>query len=75
MLTNNDIKRIVDATIAAGREVFVTKEDFDAEFSGLRHDFNQLQASVDNAFIILMRHDDELKIANHRLNKLENPAS
>jgi hypothetical protein len=67
MLTNNDIKRIVEATIAAGKEVFVTKEEFALAFGELRNEFNQLQASVDNAYKILIRHDDELKIINHRL--------
>jgi predicted nucleic acid-binding Zn-ribbon protein len=70
MLTNNDITRIVNATIEAGKEIFTTKEDFQE----LKADFNKLQTSVDKFAKKVSTRDDEIKVINHRLKKLENPA-
>ncbi len=44
MLTNEDVKKIVNAN----REVFATKEDFSAFKDELRKDFSNLQTAVDN---------------------------
>lgn len=44
MLTKEDIKRMVDANIEVGREIFVVKE----EFEELRQDFRNLQSAVDS---------------------------
>jgi len=43
MLTNDDVKKIVDAN----KEVFHTKEEIDDKFDDLRKDFSNLQTSVD----------------------------
>lgn len=72
MLSNADIKRIVEATTEASREIFVTKEEFRTEFSEFRKDFNQLQTSVDNFAKKVSDHDTEIIIINHRLRTLEN---
>ena len=44
MLTNEDVKKIVNAN----REVFATKEDFSVFKDELRKDFSDLQTAVDS---------------------------
>lgn len=66
MLSIHEIKQIVEAH----REVFATREDFEE----LRKDFSKLQTTVDGYAKKMSDHDIEIKVLNHRVTKLENPA-
>lgn len=70
MLTNLDIQKISGALRTVVQEEAASKNDMQE----LRGDFNLLQKSVDNLARTVYVHDQELKIINHRLDKLENPA-
>jgi hypothetical protein len=70
MLTSKDIQMI----IRAEREVFITKDELKSGLKELSDKFDILQTSVDNFAKTVAKHDDEIKVTNHRLNKLENPA-
>jgi hypothetical protein len=63
MLTKNDISKLIEAE----KEVFPTKSDFE----NLKKDFNKLQTSVDIFSKISKTNQDELKVLNHRVSKLE----
>jgi|GEM_PF-3929076 len=65
---------IVQGVIEYGEEVSVTKKDLDDLKIEMKSVFSSLQASVDKFGISADRHDKEIKVANHRLHKLENPA-
>lgn len=55
------------ATIEAGKEIFVTKEDFNE----LKNFFHELQVAVDKFGTKVSKHDEELIIMNYRLGNLE----
>ena len=64
MLTKKDIQNLIEAL----KEIFVTKE----EFSEYIVEFRQMATSVDNIAQSVGRHDDEIKVLNSRVSKLEN---
>jgi hypothetical protein len=49
-------------------------EPIKSDFSELKQDFRILQTSVDNIARTVYVHDQKIKIINHRLHQLENPA-
>jgi len=63
MLTNEDIVKLIEAH----KEVFPTKEDFD----NLRHDFSDLQTSVDAIAKKFTDNQGELAVYQYRTNNLE----
>lgn len=68
MLSAKDIKRL----ILAMREVFATKEELFEVRDELTNKFSVLQTTVDNFATKVTRHDNEIIVINHRLDKLEN---
>lgn len=70
MLSIHEIQQIVEAHKA----VFATKEDLLELRETMRKDFSDLQTTVDGYAKKMNDHDIEIKILNHRVTKLENPA-
>lgn len=67
MLTNEDIKKIVEATTKANKEIFATKADFEE----LRKDFSNLQTSVDSYAKRAEAFFQEMVMLSHKVNRLE----
>jgi len=67
MLTDQDIKKIIEANIEAGKEVFTTKEDF----GELRKDFRKLQSSVDRYLTKTEKWYQEMKMLSHKVDRHE----
>lgn len=68
MITNSDIKRIVEAVRVAFREEFTTK----TEFYELKNDYRNLQTSVDHIAKRLDTYHQEVVVLHHRVDRLEN---
>lgn len=67
MLTDKDIQKIIKGNIAAGKEVFTTKKDFDE----LRKDFNKLQSSVDKYLTKTEKWYQEMKMLSIKVDRHE----
>lgn len=67
MLTQTDIKKIIDAN----KEVFATKEDILNVKNELRQDFSNLQSAVDGYAKKADTYFQELLIFAHRVDRME----
>lgn len=67
MLTKKDIDKIIEAN----REVFPTKEDFDAFKDEMRENFSGLQTSVDAYAKKADKYFQEMLMLSHKVERLE----
>jgi uncharacterized coiled-coil DUF342 family protein len=67
MLTDEDIKKIIDAN----REVFATKEDFESFREEMRKNFSDLQASVDTYAKKADAYFQEMVALSHKVDRHE----
>lgn len=67
MLTDNDIQKIIEAQ----REVFATKEDFEAFREEMRESFSDLETSVDAYAKKADTYFQEMLILSHKVNRHE----
>lgn len=71
MLTNKDVKNIVDNVIKAEKELFYTKTEFDKKFAGLENSFTGLQTSVDNMTKTFKRYYEKRQVLLGKLKHIE----
>ena len=71
MLTNEDIKLIVEGVTKAEKELFYTKPEFDEKFRKQEESFASLQTSVDGLATKFQKYYEEQTIVKHKLETIE----
>jgi len=81
MLTNEDIKNIIEAQreifltkkdfVEVGNEIFLTKEEFESFKEELRKDFSDLQTSIDAYAQKADTYFQEMVMLAHKVDKLD----